>query len=101
CARRSGLSEGKDRMDINERYQRALVRVGELVGGRLAPYVGQETADWHADRSVEADRRPQPRWPEDVAAIMRGEVRPPEMLIDDWLVKGEMHLFYAEAEAYK
>lgn len=41
------------------------------------------------------------RRPVDVGAIMREGVEPPDMLLPKWLVAGELHLLYADAEAGK
>ncbi len=41
------------------------------------------------------------RYPVNVAALMRQGVPPPPMLLDRWLVTGELHWVYAEAECAK
>lgn len=42
-----------------------------------------------------------PKFPADIASVMREGVPPIEMLVDEWLVPSELHLIYAEAEAWK
>src|SRR4051812_45549623 len=41
------------------------------------------------------------REPQHVGLAMQLGVEPPEMVIEDWLVKGEFHLMYAQAESWK
>jgi hypothetical protein len=41
------------------------------------------------------------RQPVDVARLMREGAPPPDMLVDEWLVRGELHWIYAEAEGAK
>ena len=45
--------------------------------------------------------KPGARPPVNVARIMREGVVPPEMALDEWLVKGELHWVYADAESAK
>lgn len=40
-------------------------------------------------------------WPENIAEYMRGDVSPPELLVNDWIVKGVLHWLYSDAEAGK
>lgn len=47
---------------------------------------------------VEGERA---RMPVNVARVMRDGVPAPEMALDGWLVAGELHLMYAEAESWK
>lgn len=55
-------------------------------------------AEGRLQRFLDEHNRPS-LW--DVARIMREGVEPPRMALDDWLVEGELHWMFADAEAGK
>src|SRR5262245_35665585 len=74
-----------------------------LLGGRLVDYAYKgATADgpWRAIPEA-ARRNVRVLHPVDIAEAMRSGVEAPEMLVEDWLVKDELHWVSAQKETAK
>jgi hypothetical protein len=74
---------------VEAREKRGAEDAAAIAGGAFEMW-------WH-------DQPPHPnvRYPVNVARLMRDGVPPVEMVLDNWLVSGDLHWLYADAEAGK
>ena len=73
----------------------AIEAILDIGDGTLRGYLEGHNPRTHGD----ADWRI--AWPADIATLMEEGMPPVEMLVEDWLVPGELAWIYAEAEAWK
>lgn len=81
----------------DDEYQRSF-EIADALG--LGPYVQGDDKGSQLDGQLDK-RKSVPRWPTFVAEMLRNDPGPPEMLIEDWLVRGELHWVFAPAESAK